>query len=149
MILDFLASLGAWAWIAVAAILLAAEIVVPGTFLLWIGAAAALTGVLFLIFPAPWQIQFVVFGLLTLVAVVGWFRFFKAKSDPASDEPTLNRRAETLLGREFTLEEPIAAGRGRVRLADTVWIITGEDAPSGRKVRVVAVDGATLVVEGA
>ena len=45
------------------------------------------------------------------------------------------------------LDTPIAGGQGRIRVDDSVWRITGPDAPAGASVRVVRVDGATLVVE--
>ncbi len=65
------------------------------------------------------------------------------------DRPALNRRGEALVGRVFTLEEPIRDGAGRVRVDDSSWRVQGPDLPSGASMRVVRVDGATLVVEAA
>lgn len=147
MIGQAIASLGAWTWVAVGALLLIGEIVIPGTFLLWLGLAAFATGAIFLLVPAAWPIQIGVFAALAVASVVGWFRFARRHGDTASEQPDLNRRIETIVGREFVLEAPMVAGRGRVRIADTVWAATGPDCPSGVKVRVTRVDGATLVVE--
>lgn len=149
MIVSTVADWGAWAWVAFAAVLMAAEIIVPGYFLIWLGLAAALTGALFLFIPAPWQIQLAVFAIFSLACLYGWFRLLKAGSEAASDRPDLNRRMEAMLGREFVLDEPIHAGRGRVRVADTVWMVTGPDMVSGARVRVKGFQGATLVVEPA
>ncbi|WP_296575098.1 NfeD family protein [Phreatobacter sp.] len=147
MILATLASWGAWSWIAFAAVLMAAEILVPGYFLIWLGAAAALTGMTFLVMPGPWQIQLLVFAVLSLLCLFGWVKVMKATNGTTSDKPDLNRRLEALIGNEFVLEEPIQAGRGRVRIADSVWLVTGPDLATGARVRVTAFQGAVLVVE--
>ena len=40
-------------------------------------------------------------------------------------------------------------GEGRIRVDDSSWRVTGPNQPAGAAVRVVRVDGATLVVEAA
>ncbi|MCZ0734716.1 NfeD family protein [Phreatobacter sp. AB_2022a] len=148
MIIDSFAALGAWGWIALAAVLLVAEIVAPGYFLVWLGAAAAATGLIFLILPgAGWQWQTGVFAVLALASVIGWFRFAWNRKAEESDQPLLNRRLESLVGREFVIDEPIQSGRGRLRVGDSVWAATGPDCPSGTRVRVSGIEGTTLVVE--
>ena len=64
-----------------------------------------------------------------------------------TDQPFLNRRADALVGRTFTLEKPIVDGHGTVRIDDSVWRITGADVPAGRRVKVVRVEGTALKVE--
>ncbi|RVL11686.1 NfeD family protein, partial [Sinorhizobium meliloti] len=59
----------------------------------------------------------------------------------------LNRRGESLVGRTAVLEQPIAEGRGRVRLDDTTWSVEGPDLPVGARVRIVASSGRHLTVE--
>lgn len=149
MILATIDNWGPWSWIALAALLMALELVVPGYFLLWLGAAAAVTGVLFIMVPAPWQVQLAVFTLLSLVCLYAWFRLVKGAVDTATDQPGLNRRMDSMVGREFVLDEPIQSGRGRVRVADSVWSVTGPDLASGSRVRVTGYDGAVLMVEPA
>ena len=61
----------------------------------------------------------------------------------------LNRRNEALIGRVFTLEQPIVDGIGTVRIDDTVWRVNGPECPAGSRVRVTQADGATLAVEPA
>ena len=63
--------------------------------------------------------------------------------------PPLNRRAQSLVGSVFTLDAPIGGGSGRVRVDDLSWRVVGPDAAAGASVRVVRVEGATLVVEAA
>jgi len=59
----------------------------------------------------------------------------------------LNRRGQSLVGRVFVLETPIKDGEGRIRVDDSSWRVTGADRFAGAKVRVVRVEGSTLVVD--
>ncbi len=146
----FFADLGAWNWMVLGFVLLAAEIVVPGVFLLWIGIAAILTGALSLQLWDwsiwSWQVQVLVFLALALVSVFGGRRIMQSQ-DSVSDQPLLNRRAEQLVGRTATLAEPIREGQGRVRMGDTYWMVAGPDMPAGTHVKVVGTRDSELVVE--
>ena len=62
------------------------------------------------------------------------------------DEPLLNERAERLVGKSYVLAEPIVDGKGRIKIDDANWRITGPDLPSGTRIRVVGHDGAVLTV---
>lgn len=142
--------LGPWAWMVLGFVLLAAEIVVPGIFLLWIGLAAIATGVLsLLLWSAPfwvWQVQWLVFLALALISAYAGKRIMSGRNEE-SDQPLLNRREAQLVGRTATLAEPISEGYGRIRIDDTMWRVRGPDAPAGARVRVVSVDNSELVVE--
>ncbi len=147
-LINWIASYGAWSWIVVGVILLGLELLVPGGFLLWLGIAGIITGLAAMFQPLSWPFQFLIFGGLSLILIVAWMRYFKGR-DQASDRPLLNRRAESLIGHEGVLDEPIRNGFGRLSLGDTIWRIAGPDLPAGRKVRVVSADGAVLKVEPA
>jgi len=146
-----LSELGPWNWMLLGFVLLVLEIVLPGVFLLWIGIAAILTGALSLqlwdMSFWSWQVQVLVFLALSLVAAYVGKRVTDARRDEETDEPLLNRRAEQLVGRTASLEEPIREGHGRIRLDDTTWRVTGPDLPAGSRVRVVSARGADLRVE--
>ena len=64
-----------------------------------------------------------------------------------SDEPNLNQRGASLVGRTADLIDPIHNGRGKVKIGDTIWIVSGPDLPLGTRVRVVSSDGSDLRVE--
>jgi membrane protein implicated in regulation of membrane protease activity len=145
-IINAVASYGPWAWIVAGAVLLALELVVPGGFLLWVGVAGIVTGLASMMWTISWPIQFLIFGVLSLVFIVVWMRFFKAK-ETQSDKPFLNDRAGAFVGQIAVLNEPIRNGYGRLSLGDTVWRIAGPDLPAGQKVKVVSADGAVLKVE--
>jgi membrane protein implicated in regulation of membrane protease activity len=146
--MGLLTDLGPWAWFVLGGLLLLAEIAAPGAFLLWLGIAALVTGVLAYVIDLTWQMEVLIFAALAVIAVLVGRRVAPAPGK-ASDRPFLNRRAEGFIGRVFVLDEPILAGVGRVRIDDSVWRIEGPDTAAGQAVKVVAVDGATLRVERA
>jgi inner membrane protein len=146
---EYFSTLLFWHWWVVALILVILEMVMPGFFLLWIGVAAAITGLLLLVVPtSPWQVQFVVFGVLAIGAIVA-ARYYIRHNPIESDDRTLNRRGEQYVGRVFTIDEAIINGIGKVRVGDSVWRVAGPDLPSGERVKVVGVDGTMLKVEKA
>jgi membrane protein implicated in regulation of membrane protease activity len=145
MIHDVIVSLGVWNWFVLAILLLGVEVLAPGTFILWLGAAALATGVLTLIVDLSWQIQLIAFSVLSVLAVLGWW-LYPGRTRKGAKEPILQRRADIQIGREFILEEPIVQGAGRVRIDDSVWRISGPDLPAGAKIRVAATDGPLLKV---
>jgi hypothetical protein len=149
MIADLVARLGAWSWWVLGVVLLILEIVVPGVFLFWIGLAAIAVGLVSLLLWGsviwPWQVQMVVFAALSIASILTGRSFF-ARGATETDEPLLNRRVESLVGREATLADAIANGRGRIKLDDTTWSVTGPDLPAGTKVRIVASSGRFLTV---
>jgi membrane protein implicated in regulation of membrane protease activity len=152
MIERIVTELGPWNWMVLGCVLLALEIVVPGIFLLWIGLAGLVVGAASLLFWDAawwgWQIQVVVFLVLSVAFAYAGSRVMRARNDD-SDQPLLNRRSDQLIGKVTTLTEPIKDGRGRIRIGDTLWRVSGPDLPVGTQVRVKAA-GATdleLVVE--
>jgi len=150
MILNLIHEFGAWSWLIFGVILLVAEILVPGNFLVWIGLAGLVTGGLSLAFWGAswwsWEVQWIVFAILSVISVfIG--RRWLIRSNARSDEPLLNDRGATLIGRTANLIDPIVNGHGRVKIGDTIWMVNGPDLPLGSKVRVVGSRGSGLMVE--
>lgn len=135
-----------WHWWVVGFALLIAEVLLPGTFCLWLGLSAFVTGMAAWAVPTlHWQTEVVIFAVLSFVAVAAWFRFRPlAKADVDNG---LNQRGRHYVGKVYQLVEPIQNGFGKARVEDSVWRVAGPELPSGSSVRVVAVDGATLRVE--
>lgn len=142
---DLLSKLGTWNWLIIGAVLMGIETFAPGVFMLWFGFAAVIVGLLSFGIAWSWQAQIIAFAALS-VAMVPLWRHFASRNASPSDKPFLNRRAEGLVGRVFTLEKPIVDGIGTVRIDDTIWRVSGPDAPAGSRVKVVHADGATLTV---
>jgi membrane protein implicated in regulation of membrane protease activity len=126
------------------------EVAAPGIFLLWFGVAALIVGAVAILFGEAlglgWQIQVILFLVLSVIAVFIGRRLIGA-TDVVSDEPLLNMRGEQLIGQVVTLEEATVNGRGRARVGDSLWRVTGPDLAAGTRVRITGIDHGTLVIE--
>lgn len=154
MIASYLNDLGLWTWWIIGFVLIAIEIVAPGTFFLWFGLAAFVVGALNFVFGVDsaifgWQAQAILFATLAIgFAIIG--RQIAAKRGPAdTDKPNLNERSASLIGTVAILTEAISEGSGRAKIGDSTWRVVGPDIAKGERVKVVSVDGATLIVESA
>jgi inner membrane protein len=146
MLIEYLTMLGKWNWLVLAAVFFVIELLAPGTFMLWLGLSALLVGIISLFAAWSWQIQLVAFAVFALASIPLWRRVARGVEQP-DDQPYLNRRADAFVGREFTLEKPIVAGNGTVKIDDTIWRLSGPDCAGGSRVKVVRADAALLVVE--
>ena len=145
--LDDFAALSPWAWIIFGIIFCGAELAFPGAFLLWIGMAAIAAGIVdfFVPFSGAWGL--ILFAGFALAFMLIGQRFY-GSMNKSDDDADLNNRSDKLIGREFTLDQPIAHGLGRIRVDDSVWRVKGPDLPTGARVRVAAVEnGVELRVE--
>ena len=148
--MSFFAQIEFWHWWIAAVVLVIVEIFAPGAIFIWMGAAAAVVGLVLLVLPeTTWQAQFLSWSVLSVAAVVGW-RFYLKRHPTETDQPNLNRRGEQYIGRQFTLNEPVVNGQGKIRVDDSTWKIeTDSDLPAGAKVSVTAVEGTVLKVDPA
>ena len=138
-----------WNWLVLAVVLVIVEILVAGTFFLWMGISAGVVGLVLLLFPGiSWQTQLTLFAIFSIVSIV-LFRIWLAKHHRDEAPSTLNRRGSQYIGRHYTLTEAIVDGAGRLNIDDTVWRISGPDLDSGEKVVVEGMDGTILRVKQA
>lgn len=136
-----------WHWLAIGAALAAVEIVAPGTYLLWLGAAAGVVGLITLVWPSiGWELQLVVFAIFAVGSIFLSIKILR-KRPLETDKPNLNERGRQLVGRRLTLDEPIVNGKGRVKMGDTMWQVAGDDYMRGTTVQVTDVRGTVLQVE--
>ena len=138
---------GAWFWWIVAGVLLIGELMMPGVFLIWLAGAAALTGLVDLVFGLTWQMELSVFAVLSVLLVIASWNYVTKQHSPKSDQPDLNQRQTGYVGRRTSVLQAISNGAGEVKIEDVVWDVTGPDLPQGAQVVVTAVKGSTLVVE--
>ena len=146
---EMFVTLGTWNWLVFGFVLMALELLAPGVFLFWLGLAALLVGLLSFVMHPSWQLQILMFAIFAAAAVPLWRRIAFGNKTASQSNPFLNKRAEALVGRVFTLEKPIIDGSGTVRIDDTVWRVAGPDTPAGSRVKIVQADGASLTVAAA
>jgi membrane protein implicated in regulation of membrane protease activity len=136
-----------YGWWLLALVLIGAEVVMPGYFMLWIGVAAGIMGVLTLALPAMSPlVQAIAFAVLAIASCAVYWRFVRPLAEHRDDQPLLNRRGARMVGRRVVVAEPIVNGRGKVHMGDTVWLAEGPDVPAGGEVEVTACEGTTLKV---
>ncbi|HVF82861.1 MAG TPA: NfeD family protein [Sphingomicrobium sp.] len=135
-----------WLWLIGGLVLLIAEIVAPGFFLLFIGIAAMVTGAFVLLFGLDLVPALALFVLYTVVAVMIGRKVYAARP-VASSDPHLNDRSARLIGRSVEVVSAIDERGGRVRVGDSEWSARGEPAAAGARVRITGVDGNCLTVE--
>jgi hypothetical protein len=134
-----------WYWLIAAALMAAAELLIPGVFLVWVAIAAAITGVVTLAWDLPVALQLIVFATSAVIATLAGRKLYSASPVPSSD-PLLNNRVERLVGETIELTHAIVNGRGRARVGDSEWNVRGPDAPAGTVVRVMGIDDGALAV---
>jgi hypothetical protein len=137
----------AWLWLIGGVVLLIAEVIAPGFFLIFIGAAALVTGLLTLVAGLGVALQLAVFAVLAFLAVRIIGRSFYASRYDYSADPHLNDRVARLLGKVVVVVEPVDSHGGRVRVGDSEWSARGGPAAVGERVRIVDVEGNCLKVE--
>jgi len=140
-----------WHWFALATIFIIIEIFVPGIAFLWLGIAAIITGLCFLIFPQlAFEFQVVIFAVTAVITTVT-ARMVIARTAKPSDRPNLNQRGLSYVGSVYSLVDDTRNGHGKVHIGDTEWLVElapgSADLNAGSPVKVVDVTGATLVVQ--
>jgi membrane protein implicated in regulation of membrane protease activity len=135
-----------WGWMALGVALAIAEIVAPGYFLIWLAAAALLTGLVAATVPVGLEAEIMLFVVLCGLALAAGRRWV-LRHPVQSADPMLNDRGGQIVGQSVVVTHVIEGGSGRVRHGDTEWLARGPDAQPGTRMRVTGADGTVLLVE--
>lgn len=135
-----------WGWLTAGVVLMVLEILTPGVFFMWIGFGALLTGLVSAMFPAATPVVLgMVFAVLSVISVIIGRKLIGKKQ---TVDNTLNNRGALYIGQNFQVFEPIADGRGKIKVGDTLWLAScPRNVPVGATVKVTGVSGTFLVVE--
>lgn len=127
-------------WVVAGLLMMAAEMLLPGAFLIWVGAAALGTGLLVLLAEPALPVALLAFVLLLGLGVglsLAWLR-----PRAAVRRSMVNAPGSGLVGRAGVM-----LSADRVRVGDSDWPARPvHGAAPGGAVRVVGVEGLTLVV---
>jgi membrane protein implicated in regulation of membrane protease activity len=136
-----------WGWIIAGAILLGAELsfVNAQFYLVFIGSAAILVGLVALLVPlAPW-LQWALFGILAIVSMVSFRSRVYQRFNRA-----LPRVETGPAGGSITLQVTLGAGEScQAEHGGTFWTVRNDSdtpIPSGSRARIARVQNLTLLV---
>jgi membrane protein implicated in regulation of membrane protease activity len=135
-----------WLWLIGGVLLLIAEVIAPGFFLVFVGAAAIATGLFTMLFDLGTAPQLALFALYAIIAVMLGRRFYANRASDSAD-PLLNNRAARLVGKVVTVTVTVDEHSGRVRVGDSEWSARGGPAEAGERVRITGIEGNCLKVE--
>ena len=137
-----------WHWIVLGILLLIAEMSTGTFFMLGLGVAAIMVGVLDSLFQTSFTVELSIWMILSLLAIAAWFKWFKA--DPITESGQSNYRLDTL----GTVQEDIQPhSRGKVKfdtpvLGNTVWHATAKiDIEKNTRVQIVHINGQLIEVK--
>jgi hypothetical protein len=138
-----------WYWAVLGAVLGVIEVAVPAMVCIWLAAAALGVAAVSWRYPGlAWEHQALIFAVLAIASVtLGRTAFAHTRASANASDRHLNRRAESYIGRMFTLDGAIVDGRGRLRVDDTIWLVAGPDLPAGTRVRVTGAENTVLRIE--
>ncbi len=139
-----------WSWMALAAILLALEIVTGSGYLLWPSASAAVTALLMgLGLKLPEALA--LFAGLTIVSTIVARRYLPHPFQPKG--PDINDPGHRIIGHKGHAASAFLAGQGRVFVDGKEWAAElegGEELAAGTEVKVTGLlTGARLKVKAA
>ena len=135
-----------WLWLIGGVLLLILEVIAPGFFLVFLGAAAIATGLFTVLFNLGTAAELALFALYAVIAVLVGRRFYANRTADSTD-PLLNDRAGRLVGKVVTVVAAVDDQNGRVRVGDSEWSARGGPAAVGERVRITGVEGNCLTVE--
>lgn len=137
-----------WHWIILGIVLLIIEMNIGTFFVLGLGVAAVLVGVMDLLFATTFNTELLMWIILSLVSIAIWFKWFR--EPPQTDSGQSNYRLDTL---GMVLEGIEPHSRGKVKfdapvLGNTTWHATAKvNIPEGTRVKIVQVNGQLIEVE--
>ena len=138
-----------WAWAALAAVLGLGELHLPGAYLIWIALGAAASAAADAAFGLSLEAQVAVFLGAAVVSCAGGYFVYGGFNAHRRPQRPLNERDALMVGAQGVVCASFTAGRGKVRLGDTVWLAEGGDFAEGTPVVVKAVRGTSVIVESA
>jgi len=148
MLVQMLESMSGTKWMILGVLLLVLEVATGTTYILWPAVAALIVGLIAFVLPLAWEMQFLLFFILSSVLLVVGHKFVRPKMK--GGEPSdLNDRARSMIGMRVKAVADFETGLGRVHVGDTQWrasIAEGNPA-AGTELRVLSVKGTTLQVE--
>ncbi len=137
-----------WTWFIAALVLIGLELAVPGVVFLWMAIASVIVGGIMLFDPGiSWEVQFIIFAILSIISVFAGRTFLK-RNPIETDDANLNQRGHQYIGQTYNLIRDMKNGKSKVRIGDSNWSVEGDfEAKENDKVKVIGIDVTVLKVE--
>lgn len=142
--------IGPFHWLALAALLIGIEMIMPTQYLMWPGVAAAVVGFVSFLVPLSLPVETGLFAVLS--AVLATVSHYYLPKSGAAGTSRLNQRTDQLVGRSAIVQDDFRNGQGAVTVGDTRWSAQSADGSNyvaGTKVSVVSAESTLLTVKSA
>jgi len=137
-----------WHWIVFGILLITFEMFIGTFFMLGLGLAAMIVGVIDNLFGISLEMQLSLWMLFSLISIFIWFKYLKDTTVETSGQ------SNYALNMQGVVQKPIEAnGRGSVKfdtpvLGNTIWHATSKhDIPINSRVKIVKIKGQLIDVE--
>ena len=137
-----------WHWIVLGIILLILEMNMGTFFMLGLGVAAIIVGIIDTLVDTSFTMELSIWMLLSILAIAAWFKWFR--EPPLTDSGQSNYRLDTL---GIVREDIQPHSRGKVTfdapvLGNTSWHATAKvDIDKNTRVQIVQINGQLIEVE--
>lgn len=139
-----------WHWIIFGLILITLELFIPVFVVLWLGIAAVIVGLFTLFIPLGFNLQIILWGVLSAAFVFLWHKYISPKM---LNKTLAGLSREAMIGQiGIIIRFSSSQGRGRLRFSAPIvgndeWdIISTEVLTEGDKVKVTDISGNSLIV---
>ena len=137
-----------WHWLILAAVLLIIEMITFTSFFLFFAIATSIVAVVTFFIPQlVLNMQLLVFGVLSVFAVILAYRVFRVKKQQKYEGLDVNDHMGRYIGQQVILVEDAHEGVAKAKIGDTMWRVIIQDAKKGDKVKITAVQSTSFVVE--
>jgi len=137
-----------WHWIVIGIILLIIEMNIGTFFMLGLGVAAILVGIMDMLLETSFNTELFSWMLLSVISIGIWYKWFR--EDPVSNSGQSNYRLNTL---GTVIEDIDPHSRGKVKfdtpvLGNTSWHATSKvDIDKQTRIKIVQISGQLIEVE--
>lgn len=140
-----------WHWLIIGFALCLLELAIPAFVLIWLGIAALVLGLLAAVVPMPLAGQLLVWAALSVIMVFVWMRVFKTKVSRTRVGTSESALGEVgLLVSDVMPYQPGQVLFQRPLLGTDRWeCVSAQKLRAGERVKVLRVEGHTVVVEAA
>ncbi len=122
-------SMSPYAWLILGAILVLAEVIVPGFIIFFFGVGCLVTGLLMFLFPMPDWLQLIVFIVSSVVLLFTVRKYMPNIFGGRERRRELPDESDEFAGEPAVVAEDIPAnGRGKVTFHGSLWEATSDVA---------------------